>query len=101
MGLFDSFKNLFASSKKLDKTIDDAKAQAEMVTKMIPGDADDKFVQNVSTQVDNLQEKFDDVTKNIPGQKSGNRQKPSGGSARQQAEGGRPGSCAGHLFLSW
>ncbi len=69
MGLFDSFKNLFASSKKLDKTIDDAQAQAEMVTKMIPGDADDKFVQNVSTQVDNLQEKFDDVTKNIPGQK--------------------------------
>ncbi len=69
MGLFDSFKNLFASSKKLDKTIDDAQAQAEMVTKMIPGDADDKLVQNISTQVDNLQEKFDDVTKNIPGQK--------------------------------
>ncbi len=68
MGLFDSLKNLFASSDKLDKTIDSAQEQATNVTKMIPGDADDKLVEKANQQVDNLQEKFDNVTKNIPGQ---------------------------------
>ncbi|MFZ1812494.1 MAG: hypothetical protein WAU02_03190 [Candidatus Saccharimonadales bacterium] len=68
MALLDSFKNLFKSTKKLEKTIDDAQAQAEAVTKMIPGDADDKFVESANKQVDQIQEKFDDIKKNIPGQ---------------------------------
>jgi hypothetical protein len=68
MGLLDSLKNLFTSSEKLDQTVDDVQAQAAMATKIIPGDADDKLVSDVSKQVDNLQEKFDEVKKNIPGQ---------------------------------
>lgn len=68
MGLLDSFKNLFKTTNKVEKTIDNAQAQAEVVTKMIPGDADDKFVAQANQQVDQLQEKFDAVKGNIPGQ---------------------------------
>lgn len=72
MGLFDSFKNMFKTTNKLEKTIDDAQAQAAAVTKMIPGDADDKFVERTNTQVDQIQEKFDSIKQNIPGQNSQN-----------------------------
>ncbi len=69
MGLLDSFKGLFKKSKDLEKTIDNAQAQAEMVTKMIPGEADDKFVAAANKQVDQMQEKLESVQQNIPGQK--------------------------------
>ncbi|MFZ1458625.1 MAG: hypothetical protein WAT17_01980 [Candidatus Saccharimonadales bacterium] len=68
MGLLDSIKGLFKSADKVEKTIDDVQAQAKAVTGMIPGDADDKFVDQANKQVDDLQNKFDDVKKNIPGQ---------------------------------
>lgn len=69
MGLFDSFKNIFKKADDLEKTLDNAQAQAEMVTKAIPGDADDKFVDQANQQVDQIQEKFDEIKQNIPGNK--------------------------------
>lgn len=69
MGLFDSLKGLFASTDKLEKSIDDAQEKAAAVTKMIPGEADDKFVAGASKQVDDIQAKFDSIKKNIPNAK--------------------------------
>ncbi len=66
--MLDWLKKLFKQTNDLEKTIDDAQAQAEMVTKVIPGAADDKFVDRTNKQVDEIQGKFDDIKKNIPGQ---------------------------------
>ncbi len=67
MGLLDGLKGMFKKTGDLEKSIDSAQKQAENVTKMIPGDADDKFVDGANKQVDQIQKKFDDIKKNIPG----------------------------------
>ncbi len=55
---------------QIDKTeaqADELLKQAEMITKMIPGDADDKLLQNIKKQVDTVTEKYDQLKKNLPG----------------------------------
>lgn len=68
MGLFDSLKGLFGKAQDTRDQVETMIQQADSVTDMIPGDADDKLVDGIKQQVENVTDKFDDVTKNLPGQ---------------------------------
>lgn len=68
MGFFDAFKNLFGRVDETEKQAQDLLEQADNLTDMIPGDADDKLVDGIKEQVENLTDKYDEVKKNIPGQ---------------------------------
>ncbi len=68
MGFFDTFKNLFGRVDETEKQAKDLLEQADNLTDMIPGDADDKLVDGIKEQVENLTDKYDEVKKNIPGQ---------------------------------
>ncbi len=70
MGFFDSLKNLFGRVDETEKQVQDLLEQADNVTNMIPGDADDKLVDGLKEKVENLTNQYDEVKKNIPG--SGN-----------------------------
>lgn len=70
MGIFDSFSKITKWFKKADdfeKMAKDGLAQAKGVTKMIPGDADDKLVENLSKKVDDISSQYNSVKQNIPG----------------------------------
>ncbi len=68
MGFLDAFKNLFGRVDETEKQAQDLLEQADSLTDMIPGDADDKLVDGIKEQVENLTDKYDEVKKNIPGQ---------------------------------
>ena len=75
MGIFDGFKKWFKQADDVQEMADNAVDQARVVTKMIPGDADDKLVDAVADKVEDMSQKFDDLKKNIPGQDQTNQQR--------------------------
>jgi hypothetical protein len=67
MGLFDSFKRWFKQADDIEKMAKDGIEQAKGITKMIPGDADDKIVDTVSKKIDDVTEQIDNVKNSLPG----------------------------------
>ena len=67
MGLFDSFKQWFQKVDDVQEMANNGVEQARSVTKMIPGDADDKVVDTVADKVDDIVGRYDEIKNNIPG----------------------------------
>lgn len=68
MGLFSNFMQWFKQADDIEKMAKSGIEQAKGITKMIPGDADDKLVEGLSKQVETVTEQYDNIKKNIPGQ---------------------------------
>lgn len=66
MNIFTKIASYFKQADDLEKMAKDGLAQAKAATKFIPGDADDKLVDNLSKKVDDVTKTYDGVKKNIP-----------------------------------
>lgn len=67
--MFDWLKQLFGRADDVAQMAEDGAKKAREITKMIPGDADDKTVDAIADKVDEVTGKFDEIKKSVPGQR--------------------------------
>jgi len=69
MNIFDKLASLLKQGDSISKAASDGVKQARDITKMIPGDKDDKLVEGVAKTVEDATKTYDGFRKNIPGKK--------------------------------